>query len=173
MKRIYYLTRSLSSVLGISRDLHAAGIGDNRIHVVGDNRGVLEQAGVHTTTLWEDTDIMHMGFMGAMWGGAFGMLGGLFLAGMDPWGTDLGSGVVMAATLFGMCLGAWLGGILGISTRNHHLTPFLPKVQHDGEYLVMVDADDDRMMHSVEQVMDERHREARQAGREDHYSPFF
>ena len=51
MKRIYYLTRSLSSVLGISKDLHEAGIGDNRIHVVGNNQGGLEQAGGHTTTL--------------------------------------------------------------------------------------------------------------------------
>ena len=173
MKRIYYLTRSLSSVLGISKDLHDAGIGDNRIHVMGNNQGVLEQAGVHTATLWEETDIMHLGFLGALWGGAFGMLGGFMLAGLDPWGMELGGGMVMVATLFGVCLGAWLGGILGISTRNHHLRPFLARVQSDGDFLVMVDADDDRMLKSVEQVMHERHREARQAGREDHYSPFF
>lgn len=173
MKRIYYLTRSLSSVLGISRDLHEAGIGDNRIHVMGNNRGALEQAAVHTTSVWEETDIMHYGFLGALWGGAFGMLGGFSLAGLDPWGMELGSSMVMVSTLFGVCLGAWLGGILGISTRNHHLQPYLDRVQGGGEFLVMVDADDDRMMRSINRVMREQHREAREAGHEDHYSPFF
>ena len=173
MKRIYYMTRSLPSVMGISRDLHEAGIGDNRIHVTGKNVAALETAHVHTTTLLEDTDIMHSGFFGAMYGMAVGLVVGFMLAGMDPWGSDLGSGAIMGATLFFTCFGAWLGGIRGISSRNHHLVPYLGSLQQDeNSFLVMVDADDDRQMHQIEKVMQERHREAREAGHEDHYSPF-
>ena len=37
----------------------------------------------------------------------------------------------------------------------------------------MVDADDDNQLKKIESVMKERHREAKEAGHEDHYSPFF
>lgn len=173
MKRFYYMTRSLSSVLGISRDLQEAGIGENRIHVMGRNAGVLQQARVPTTSMWEETDILHSGFVGALYGMGAGLVAGLLLAAMDPWNMPLGSNAVMASTAFGLCFGAWLGGIRGISTRNHHIAPYLPAVERDGDYLVMVDADDDRHVRSIETVMHTRHQEAREAGHEDHYSPFF
>ncbi|MDF1820532.1 MAG: hypothetical protein P1U64_03110 [Alcanivoracaceae bacterium] len=172
MRRIYYLTRSLGSVQGISEDLHEAGIGDNRIFVMGDNRGVLEQAHLHTTSFWEDTDILHSGFVGSVWGLIAGVVAGFLLAGMDPWGMDLGLGAILAASLFGLCLGAWVGGIRGIQLRNPHLLPYLSHLRGD-QYLVMVDADDERMTRQVERVMREQHAEAREAGREENYSPFF
>jgi hypothetical protein len=173
MQRFYYLTRSLSSVLGISRDLQEAGIGENRIHVLGRNPGVLEQARIHTTTLWEETDILHRGFLGAMYGMLLGLFAGFLLVGADPWNMGLGSGALIAVTAFGAAFGAWLGGIWGISTRNHHIEPFIQGVEKDGNYLVMIDADDARQVRCVEQVMQTRHQEAREAGHEDHYSPFF
>ncbi|MEE4249918.1 MAG: hypothetical protein V2I38_04965 [Alcanivoracaceae bacterium] len=173
MKRFYYMTSSLSSVLGISRDLQDAGIGENRIHVMGRNSGVLQQARVHTTTLFEETDILHYGFVGAIYGLLAGLFAGLMLAAMDPWGIDLGSSTIIAATAFGACFGAWVGGIRGISTGNHHIQPYLRGVEADDSYLVMIDADDTRQITSIEKVMQSRHQEARQAGREDHYSPFF
>lgn len=172
MKRIYYLTRSLPSVMGISRDLRDVGIGENRIHVTGKNVTALELAHVHTTTLFEETDIMHSGFLGAMYGMAAGVVMGFMLAGLDPWGMELGVDAIIGATVFMGCFGAWLGGIRGISTRNHHLAPYLPSLERDhGSYLVMVDADDDRQLQQIEQVMHTRHREAREAGHEDKYSP--
>ena len=102
-----------------------------------------------------------------------GVASGFLLAGMDPWGMELGMGAIMTMSLFGFCLGAWVGGIRGIQVRNPHLAPYLSHLQRDEEYLVMVDVDDDRMTRQVERVMREHHAEAREAGREEHYSPFF
>lgn len=172
MKRLYYLTRSLSSVVGISRDLARSGIGNNRLHVLGRNAGVLEQAHVHATTLWEETDIMHRGFVGAMLGLVAGALVGLMLLAAEPFGASPGMGALIAATLFGVAAGAWLGGLLGISTRNHHLEPYLPAVE-EGQYLVMVDADNPIQEKAVKHVMEDRHAEAVEAGEESDYSPFF
>lgn len=172
MERLYYLTRSLHSVLGINRDLRAAGIGGSRIHVTGKNLSALEAARVPTTTLVEETDVLHSGFVGALYGMLGGALLGLILAGWDPWGRDLGSGTLIVATLFFTCFGAWLGGIYGISMRNHHLAPYLASLDDAGSYLVMVDADDERQVQIICNVMEKRHREAKQAGHEEHYSPF-
>ena len=172
MKRFYYMTRSLSSVLGIHQDLEAGGIGHNRLHVMGKHNTVLHQAKVHTTTPWEETDIMHSGFVGAVGGLVTGLLLGLILVAMQPFGIVLGSVTVMASTAFFLSLGAWFGGLIGISRRNHHLQKFLPDVAR-GEYLVMVDVDDNDQERRVRRIMGERHREARVAGEEDGYSPFF
>lgn len=171
MKRIYYLTSSLPSVQGISRDLHAVGIGDNRIHVTGGDVAGLQQAHVNTAGVLEETDLMHSAFVGAMYGLGAGVLVGFMLAGMDPWGRDLGTETIMGVTVFGICVGAWLGGIRGISSRNHHLEPYLARVEQGRSYLVMVDVDDERQLDAIERVMQEKHREAQQAGREEHYSP--
>ena len=66
MKRFYYLTASIDSVQHISRDLDRAGIDAGRLHVLGRDPGPLEAAKVHGTTIWEDTGIMHTGFLGAL-----------------------------------------------------------------------------------------------------------
>ncbi len=93
------------------------------------------------------------------------------LAGMDPWGWQLSVSVVPITTLFGLCFGAWMGGIFGISLRNHHLRPFWREVEK-GQYLVMVDADDDAQAGRIVRVMKDSHGEAREVGREDSFSPF-
>ena len=170
MKRLYYLTDSVSSVLGITRDLEIAGIGENRVHVMGKNHAVLDEAHVHTTTPLEETDLMPYGFTGAMIGLALGVILGFLLAMMDPWALELGGEAVLIGAAFFACFGAWIGGIAGISRRNHHLEPYLDRVR-EGHYLVMVDADDDDQERRVRRVMEGGHTEAAEAGHEDHYSP--
>lgn len=170
MKRLYYLTDSVSSVLEIIRDLEAAGIGENRVHVMGENHAVLDEARVHTTTAFEETDLMPYGFTGGMIGLVAGVLVGFLLAMMDPWALELGSMVVLVSAAFFACFGAWMGGIAGISRRNHHLEPYLDRIR-EGYYLVMVDVDDDDQEGRARRVMEDKHAEAAAAGREDHYSP--
>ena len=41
-----------------------------------------------------------------------------------------------------------------------------------GQYLVMVDADDDAQAGRIVRVMNDSHGEAREVGREDSFSPF-
>ena len=171
MKRLYYFTKSLTSVQGITRDLQQVGIGENRMHVMGTDTMAIAQAHVHGTTTWEETDIMHSGFMGALIGMGVGLLAGFLIAAADPWGMQLESGAIIGATLFGTCFGAWLGGLRGVSSQNHHLTPYLDRVEQ-GDYLMMVDADDDQQAGRVEKVMKNHRHEAEEAGREEHFSPF-
>ena len=85
MKRLYYFAKSLTSVQGITTDLRQAGIGENRLHVMGNDSSAMAQAHVHTATPWEETDIMHSGFVGALGGMAAGLVVGFMLAGADPW----------------------------------------------------------------------------------------
>jgi hypothetical protein len=171
MKRLYYVTGTLDSVQNISRDLDVTGIDEGRMHVLGKESGQVIRAQLHATTIWEDTEIMHAGFLGALFGALGGFIIGSALVAMEPWGQQLALSVVVFSTLFCMCFGAWLGGIYGISSRNHHLQPYWKDVE-DGNYLVMVDADTEVQARRVERMMEQRHREAREVGHEDGFSPF-
>ena len=171
MKRFYYFARSLPSIQGIVRDLQAAGIGANRQHILGSDAGALARARVHAFTPWEQTDILHSGFVGTVVGATVGIISGFMLAGADPWGVSLGANAVLGATLFGACFGAWLGGLKGLSSDNPHLTPYLGRVAK-GDYLMVIDADDAQQAARVEKVMRAHRDDAQEAGREEHYSPF-
>lgn len=173
MKRYYYFTDSVGSVVDISKDLSHAGVGENRIHVMGGNRGELELAHVHTTTPWEETDLMHWGFIGIIGGIIVGFLFGVVLAGVNAFGLQNATAeVVIVTTALLAAFGGWFGGIIGLQVRNHHIAPYLNKMR-DGQYLVMVDADSDVQEETVREVIARRHSEAREAGHEDHYSPLF
>lgn len=171
MKRFYYVTGTLESAWRISEDLTGLGIGSGRIHVMGRDAGSLLRAHLHRTTLWEETDILHYGFLGALCGTLIGVMAGFMLAGMDPWGVDLHLDMVIITTPFGLCLGAWFGGLYGFSLGNHHLRPYLRDVAK-GDLLVMVEVDDAIQARRLTGMMRECHEEARDVGHEDHYSPF-
>ncbi len=170
MKRFYFLTQSLPSVTGINHDLAAAGIGSNRMSVIGPDTAELERAQLQVPSLWSQTDIVYAGFWGGVIGVVIGALVGFMLMAADPFGLPLNAWAVWITAAFSGAHGAWMGGLVGISRRNHHLLRYLAEVEQ-GRYLVMVDADDDDQARRVTRVMNEKHREARQAGMEENYSP--
>ena len=172
MKRFYYMTQSLPSVTGINQDLAAEGIGPNRISVMGRDVAELERAHVHAVSPWDQTDVMHSGFLGAAVGLVIGLLVGLALMAIDPFGMSMNMWAVWIAGAFFLFHGAWFGGLVGLSRRNHHMLRYLTEVER-GNYLVMVDADDEDQARRVHRVMSAKHREATVAGEEDGYSPFF
>ncbi|EKF72784.1 hypothetical protein A11A3_16975 [Alcanivorax hongdengensis A-11-3] len=171
MKRFYYLMPSLPIVKGITEELRIAGINENRLCVLGQNPATVVQAHVHAATTWEETDVLHSGFLGALIGTGFGLLLGLVIAAVSLLGNRLDSEVLIATSVFGTCFGAWLGGIRGLSSRNHHLQPYLQRVD-EGDYLMMVDADDDQQAEQISRIMARHSRDAEAVGQEDFFRPF-
>ena len=86
MKRLYYVTGTLDSVQNISRDLDVTGIDEGRMHVLGKDSGPVIRAQLHATTIWEDTEIMHAGFLGALFGALGGFIIGSALVAMGTLG---------------------------------------------------------------------------------------
>lgn len=170
MKRFYFLTQSLPSVTGINHDLVAAGIGTNRMSVIGPDTAELERAHLQVPSLWSQTDIIYAGFWGGVIGVAIGVVLGLILMAADPFGLQLNAWAVWITAGFGGAHGAWMGGLVGICRRNHHLLRYLAEVEQ-GRYLIMIDTDDEDQARRVRRVMSEQHREAQQAGLEENYSP--
>ena len=138
MKRLYYLTSSLDSVTRITEDLHRDGVTDWHLHVLSRNEAGLYHRQLHSANMFQENDVIHSGQLGALIGGAAGLLAVTLLEWWNPFGVDVPLPVlVIVAGVFTM-FGAWSGGLAGVTRENYKITRF-----HDdlvkGNHLIMVD----------------------------------
>lgn len=153
MFRVYYLVRTIEQVkVGLS-DLARADVGKNQVHVLARDNSDLARQGIHATTPWEDSNILRTGFFGALIGASVGLLAGLILAAINPWGVQIGFlGVLLCVVFFG-AHGAWAGGLRGISHDNDHLRPYLKDIRR-GRYLILVDTLHEEERQRIHQTLD-------------------
>ena len=171
MKCLYYLTPALNSAHTISDDLHAVGVKDWNIHVISKDEAGLQKHRIHSSNYIETLDIIRSGLTGAFAGFSVGLIGAVVFASLQLFGPNVPvvayAGVVALATLFG----AWLGGLVGISTENNKLAPFHDDIG-DGKYLFLIYARKG-MGEAIKAMMREQHPESEHVATDRHFvNPF-
>jgi len=162
MKRLYYLTESMESTESISDDLHNAGVTDWNFHVVSKHHEAgLYRRHIHSANLLHKSDIVHCAERGVVVGFVGGILASWFLANVPVFSTTIGQGTAMLVILFGVLLGGWLGGFVGIQTENYKLKRFHDKIE-EGYFLILVDVEVGQE-EIVREIMEKRHQEAQYA----------
>ena len=162
MKRLYYLTDCLNSVSKISDDLHTNGITDWHIHVLSKNEAGLYHRHVHIAHMFQQNDVIHSGEMGAILGGATGLLAIIALHLWMPFSDPLPSpGLLLIAGVFTL-FGAWSGGLAGAMRENYKIRRFHNDIKH-GRYLIMIDVYKPQEQ-AVRQQLRQYHPEAIAAG---------
>ncbi len=136
MKRLYYLTSTLTSVEAISNDLHSRGISDWRFHIVSKNETGLYTHQLHSANSLYRTDLVRFVERGVILGGLIGCSLIAPLAITNPF--NLAMGAWLAISLFCILVGAWVGGIGGISSENYKIRRFNQSIEK-GQYLIMID----------------------------------
>lgn len=139
MKRLYYLTGTLNSVSQISEDLHNNGVTDWHIHVLSKDEAGLYHRHVHSAHLFQQNDVIHSGELGAILGGAVGLVIVLILHHAMPFLTGPVAPAMLVfiagvLTLFG----AWCGGLVGATRENYKVARFHNDIER-GKHLIMVD----------------------------------
>ena len=161
MKRLYYLTKDIDVAESVSDRLHEEGITDWHFHVLGKDKANVVQHHLHGATPLQELDIIRSGERGVMGG----FLVGLIAVGVVGSMTSFGEQMTLTAQLFAIVLfslfGAWLGGLVGVSTENYKIKRFHDDIEN-GEILLMVDVTPDKKR-DVQDVMDE-FRYVREAG---------
>jgi hypothetical protein len=157
MKRLYYLTGNLDSAEEISKDLHAAGITDWHFHVVSKDEAGLYRRHIHGATLFQKNEAICYGERGALAGLGVAVLLTMLLMADDS--TGLSGLGYMAIFGFVTMFGAWVGGLMGLSTENRAIARF-----HDdldaGHNLILIDVRREQE-EAIRRVMAEQHPEAR------------
>ncbi len=138
MKRLYYLTDDLDVTHAVADELHAAGISDWHFHVLSQDEQGLFQRHLHSTSVLQRCDLLHLAEQGALIGGLFGLALATTLLLANPAGFPMSWQmfvlILAATTLFA----TWVGAMAGLSHHHYKLGRFIPQVEA-GRHLLMID----------------------------------
>lgn len=136
MKRLYFLAPDTASAKAIVNELLLARIEERHMHVLAKPGTPMES--LPEASPMQKSDFVPATQRGLAMGGAAGTLAGLIAIALPPSNVVIAGGIVLASTLTGAGVGAWLGGMAGLSmdnTRHEHFKRAIAK----GELLMMID----------------------------------
>ncbi|NVJ67504.1 MAG: hypothetical protein HWE16_13535 [Gammaproteobacteria bacterium] len=120
-------------------DLKNYRVEDKDLHVFAKKQGKVLRHGLNAANFWYKTNLVN----GAIRGLAFGIIGGLLIAWLftatNFFEGNYGTAGFILTMLLGMGFGAWLGGFLGLQSRNYQLRKHY-KFVDEGKYLLLIDA---------------------------------
>lgn len=168
MRRLYFIFPDINTAKTVVDELLLKRVTDHQIHVVakeGEQLGDLPQA-----SLMQKSDFIPAVERGLAYGGVTGILAGVAAVTFPPAGLALGGGTILAASLAGAGIGAWLSGMIGVSVANSRIQQF-EKAIHAGGILMMVDVPKERMA-EISQLVNSRHPNVAAGGTEPHIPAF-
>jgi hypothetical protein len=138
MRRLYYLADDVDTTKRVSDALHAEGIGDWNFHVLAKDEAGLYTHHLHAATTYQQLDVVHMGERYALMGAAAGLAVAMICYALQPLPFDVGGVAIAVITVIGGLIGAWQGGMIGMTRENYQIAPFHDEIEA-GRYLIMVD----------------------------------
>lgn len=142
MRRIYFLVPDLPLAKRIVDELLLARIEERHLHVLAKRGTPLED--LPEASLLQKSDFISAVQRGLALGGATGMLAGLVALTLPAAPLVIAGGVLLATSLAGAGVGAWLGGMVGMNVGNTRVRQFAEAIEH-GSLLVMADVPRDRV----------------------------
>ena len=136
MKRIYFLVPDIDTTKKIVDDLLVQRVEERHIHVIAKPGTPLED--LPEANLLQKSDFVPAVEQGLALGGSTGLLAGLVAVVLPPASTVIAGGVLLATTLAGAGVGAWLGGMVGMNVGSRRLKEFEDAIER-GELLVLAD----------------------------------
>ena len=149
MRRIYFLVPDISITKRIVDDLLMAKIEERHIHVIAKRGTPLEE--LPEANLLQKSDFIPAVQQGLALGGTTGMLAGLVAVIFPPASTVIAGGILLATTLVGASVGAWMSGMVGMSVGSRRIKEFEDAIEA-GHFLVLVDVSSDRVDEIEERV---------------------
>ena len=142
MRRIYFLVPNVTVTKLVVDALLLARIEERHIHVIAKRGTPMED--LPEANLFQKSDFIPAVERGLAIGGSAGILAGLVAISLPVTGPMLAGGVLLMATLSGAGIGAWAGGMIGVSTDSTRIKQF-EKVIEAGQVLLLVDVPKSRV----------------------------
>jgi hypothetical protein len=155
-RRLYFLLPDVASARHTVDDLLLARVEDRHMHVLA--RRDTDLGNLHEASALQKTDLVHGAEIGLVIGGIGGCLLGLFVVLTPPDGFTLELATVLATTLGGALLGAWVASLVGASVPNSRLKQYAADIEA-GRVLLMVDVPPSRI-EEIRELVHRRHPEA-------------
>jgi hypothetical protein len=149
MRRIYFLVPDIPMAKRIVDELLLARIEERHLHVLAKRGTPLED--LPEASLMQKSDFVRATERGLALGGASGMLAGLVALALPGAPLVIAGGVLLATSLAGAGVGAWLGGMVGMNVGNTRIRQFADAIER-GALLVMADVPRGRVEQIEERV---------------------
>jgi hypothetical protein len=162
MRRLYFLVPDIEDTRKIVNELLLARVDERHIHVMAKEGTPMED--LPEAHLAQKSDLVPALERGLAFGGITGVVVGLVAITVPPAGVVLGGGAILASTLAGAGIGAWISTMIGVDVPNTRLTMFEEAIQN-GEFLMMVDVAKDRV-EEIDELVKRSHPEAEIKGTE-------
>jgi len=122
----------------VSDRLHEEGITDWNFHVLGKDKADVIRHHLHSTTPLQELDIIRSGERGVLAGFTFGVVATAAIAMFTSIGEHMGLIAQLATIVLFSLFGAWLGGLVGVSSENYKIRRFHDDIEA-GYFLLMID----------------------------------
>jgi len=136
LRRIYCLVPSVEVARNVVNEMLLARVEEKHLHVLAKRGTPLED--LPEATMIQKSDFIPAVERGLAQGGVVGLLAGLVGVALNPAAMVIAGGIILASSLAGAGVGAWLGGMIGLNIGNTRLKRFEQAIEN-GELLVMVD----------------------------------
>lgn len=142
MRRIYFLVPDVSTAKRIVDDLLLARIDERHIHVIA--RGGTPMEDLPEASLLQKSDFIPAVERGLALGGSTGIIAGLVAITLPAAAPMLAGGILLMSTLSGAGIGAWAGGMIGVSVSNTRIKQFEEAIEA-GQLLLLADVPKSRV----------------------------
>jgi hypothetical protein len=142
MRRIYFLVPDVTTTKKVVDELLLARIEERHIHVIAKSGTPMED--LPEANLFQKSDFIPAVERGLAIGGSTGILAGLVAISLPVTGPLLAGGVLLMATLSGAGIGAWAGGMIGVSVNNTQIKQFEDAIEA-GQLLLLADVPKSRV----------------------------
>ena len=168
MRRLYFILPNLSITNRVVDELLLKRIDTHHMHIVakeGTPMGNLPEA-----SLFQKSDFIPAVERGLAIGGVTGILAGIAAVVIPQESLALGGGAILASSLAGALVGAWVSGMIGLDVHNSQIKQFETQIE-DGQLLMMVDVPKTRV-NEITEMVHSHHPRAEVAGTEPQIPAF-
>jgi hypothetical protein len=138
MRRLYFIAGDLQTLLKAKASMVQMNKEELALHVWGRDHEVLINNNLPPLDPLAQSDIVHSGEQGALYGLLAGIIGGVVLSMTNPFGAEVGMLPFIMCLILFTFFGSWLGGLVGASSDNYQLERFHDQVDA-GQYVMQVD----------------------------------
>lgn len=149
MRRIYFLVPDMPTAKRIIDELLLARVEERHLHVLAKRGTPMED--LPEASLLQKSDFVPAVQRGLALGGVAGVLAGLVGLALPGSPVVIAGGVLLASSLAGAGVGAWLGGMVGMNVGNTRHRQFADAIEN-GALLIMADVPRKRVEEIEERV---------------------
>lgn len=152
MKRLFILVPDIDETAHIAHELGSIGVKENQIHVCGGTHEDLEEAHLH------QAGVIYTSHLGSAIkkGPIVGFLFFLFILAIFtfvlPDTVQISAFGYIAMFIFGIVIGVWATGLIGISVKDEVVEKYEDYVK-EGHFIMLVDTDEDKQREVSDKIL--------------------